>query len=474
MKKVIALVAAAAFVLSMASMASAAHEGRHQLQTSGMLQMDLTYTNNESFSDEKGEKESQTEAHTRLRQYFEYIASENLKATVGYEIDAVWGNSKAPGGADSGDGSNSALAVDTDDFLELKRLNMEFTLPGTETTSKVGIQWVELPSLALGSNLVLNGDMPGVTVSTPVTDTANLTFGWLRKYDSVTTSSSSPGYDAFFAAMPIEQDGFSFDPFAVYSLVGKDAWNGDYTTTTNGTSVEVTRDTNDLEDTATMYHVGTGLQVDTLDPIGMRAGFVYGSLSADNDENDKAGWLADLAVNYKMEAMTPEVFGMYTSGDDDDADDGSERLPTIYNDGLYAVYPSMLFGDPTYLGIGGDGAAGTAALGFTPQGIWAAGATLKSITLTDKLTGTLTAQYVQGTDDEDAVNKDILGDSTLTAEDSAFEVDFAANYKIYEQLSAIMEVGYAKFDYDEKVGTRDNDYKDDPATRIGVGLLYSF
>ena len=467
MRKVIALVAAAVFVLSLAGMASAAHQGKHNLETSGMFQTDFVFFDNENFTDEASQgdaEKDQFEAHQRLRQFFDYVASENLKATVGYEIDAVWGGPKADASADSGV-ARSSTHNDKDDFLELKRANMEFTIPDTETTVKSGIQWIELPSVALGSNPVIAGDMAGVTMSTPLSETMDLTFGWARPFDSVSTDNAAPGMDSFFAALPIGQDGFNVSPFGVYTIIGKDAWNGNY----NSTGA---RQTVPYQDDASMYHLGATFQVDMFDPVGMEASFIYGAQDAENDANEASGYYSDFAINYKMDMMTPELFALYASGNDDDANtDGLGRMPNIYQDGLVSPYPSMIFGDASFLGIGGDGSAGVSLVTYEPTGLTGAGVSLKSIQLSESLSGTFTAGYYQGTNEDDTPAG---GADAFTDEDSAYDITFAANYEIYEQLSAIMEAGYAKADYEDNIRGRGNNYKDEPATRVGLGLLYSF
>ena len=45
---------------------------------------------------------------------------------------------------------------------------------------------------------------------------------------------------------------------------------------------------------------------------------------------------------------------------------------------------------------------------------------------------------------------------------------------MYENLAAIVELGYAKINYDEDLGTRGNDYKDEAAWKMAVGFKYDF
>ena len=477
MKKIIALIAAAAFVLSLATMAPAAHQGRSNLKTTGYLQTSVGGSH--GLSEGSGD----FTAGLRLRQYFDYMASENLKAVVGYEFDSDWGSTSQntnnnPGmiGADIGgdgfsgdnDGQNFGIAI--------QRAMLQFTLPGSEAQIKSGIQYISLPGGAIGVNPVLAGDAAGITMSSPVSDTMDLTLGWTRAMDT-SASYAGPGIDAFFASLPIKQDGFSVSPYASYAIVGKyvdqtlmgSAYYRGFDNMDSGYP--------DLEESANVYWVGTSFDVTMMYPVAMRGSLIYGSMDTDKKVNERAGWYADLSMKYKMEQMTPEVFGWYASGEDDDTTDGSETMPFIYNDAATSKAPSFLVGDMTYLGITSKGVE---KLQSEPAGLWCAGVALNHISLTKSLTGTLMAAYYQGTSDKENGGLNADGESplyqnmgiALTEEDSAWEVTVSSNYEIYENLSAIMEAGYGAADYDEDVWG--DDYKDESAHQVAGGLRYNF
>ncbi|MCF8030969.1 MAG: outer membrane homotrimeric porin [Desulfohalobiaceae bacterium] len=434
-------------MLSWAGMASAAHEGRANLSTSGYLQFGVGFGENENFQEEGDDNFT---ADQRLRQYFDYVASENLSATVGYEFNNVWGSGDAHVGADA------------DSQLQLKRAMVEFTWPETEATMTGGIQFIALPSVAMGSNPVLAGDMAGVTLSTPMGETADLTVGWSRGYDN-TTNNASPGLDSFFAALPVNMDGMSMAPFAMYTVIGQNTNATALTTAPTDYRSGFVTPNGQLSlgnDNANAYWLGSNFEMTMMDPIGVKASFIYGSLNTDQEVNERAGWYADLSVDYEMEAMTPEFFAFYSSGEDDDAADGSEVMPYVFNDGLTSQGPSMMIGDMTSLGITSTGAN---LLQSNPVGLWSAGLSLKHIQLMDKLSATLTGAYYQGTSD-DAVNNPAIA---LTEEDSAWDITASSSYQLYEDLSAIVEAGYAKKDMD-------NNIDDEPATRFAAGFNYSF
>jgi len=270
--------------------------------------------------------------------------------------------------------------------------------------------------------------------------------------------------DTFFAALPVSQDGYSMAPFFAYTAIGKSVRIDSLTEGRTGYRSGFVTPNGQLdlnEDNANAYWAGTNFELTQMDPIGVKASFIYGALNTDEDENERAGWYADLSMNYEMENMTPEIFGFYSSGEDDDADDGSEVMPYIYNDGLTSKAPSMMIGDMTTLGITSPDT--TARLQSNPVGLWSVGASLNHIQLMDRLTGTLTAAYYQGTNDEDAANES----APLSEEDSAWDVTASTHYELYENLSAICEAGYAKVDLDSGDA-------DEPAYRLATGLQYSF
>ena len=313
MKKVIGLMAAAALVLCLASTGMARHvtdEGNADLKTYGMFITGAQYVDNTYFEDD----EAHFTAGQRLRQFFEYKANENLKATVGYEFNETWG-----------DGDNGGeVSADATGQLQLKRANVAFTFPDTELTTKAGIQWVALPGGGLGSNPVMSGDVAGLTMSAPLSDKASLTFGWLRPFDSNRDEDQSiqPGLDVFYAAAPINMDGIGLTPWAAYGMIGDDAlveedWDFtyptdppqigqnptfgiDYSANTiglvsgevldklvtdskndeNPDSVAAALDEIEID---SAYWLGTTYDLTMMDPVQIKGSIIYGAVEASKD-----------------------------------------------------------------------------------------------------------------------------------------------------------------------------------------------
>jgi hypothetical protein len=170
-----------------------------------------------------------------------------------------------------------------------------------------------------------------------------------------------------------------------------------------------------------------------------------------------------------MSMMTPGLFAWYGSGDDDDAGNGSERMPYISPD----------FG-PTSFGFDKPGApiATDSLLSVSGAGTWGVGLQLADISFIENLKHTLRVAYIKGTNDADLVKglatKSPATDGNglyLTDEDSAWEVNFDHTYNIYENLALIVEMGYIKLDVDEDTwGSAEYD----DAMKLGFNLKYSF
>jgi hypothetical protein len=89
------------------------------------------------------------------------------------------------------------------------------------------------------------------------------------------------------------------------------------------------------------------------------------------------------------------------------------------------------------------------------------GAGLNDITFLDKLSTDLYAYYMKGTNHKDNVN-------LFTTDDSYYEMNVNNDYKLYENLSLILEMGYGKVSFDEKKLDNDHLYR-----AVG-GLVYKF
>jgi len=338
-----------------------------------------------------------------------------------------------------------------------------------------------------------------------------LTAGWARAIDGANLEDSigKDEVDVAFLVLPVTMDGIKLNPFFAYTWIGKDSgYNAnlkemldDSTTgeretekeefeTDNGVS-DATADTSlELSDNGNAWWLGISGQVDALDPIVIMFDLNYGKATLNDinytysftgegtlsvgggevpitysettevpiDDVSMAGWYFDLAVDYKMDFMTPELFFVWSSGLKDDDDNKLEFMPYISTEAY----------GPTSFGFAGS--SFTQADGLLPApyangiGVMASGLKLKDMSFVENLTHDFTFMYAKGTSDDD-----IDGDEAIlfADKDNFMEVDLNTKYQMYENLAAIVELGYAKIDFNESSN-------EDAAWKMAVGFKYDF
>ena len=418
-----------------------------------------------SSADDDGNGET-FRARQRARVWFDFIANENLKAVLGLEIgDVTWGSNDSKTGNNVGQNSGGALGTDGVS-IEVKHAYLDFNLPNTNVNIRAGLQPILIPG-NLGS-FIMDDDAAALMISSPINDMVSVAGGWIRAVDledgtqSINDDDNSfeggDEVDTLALLVPVKADGFSVTPYFLYTMIGentveklpmyKDALDD---LNTMGTGLGV------IDDDATMWHAGFSAQIDMFDPIVVLTDFAYGSMALEgtNNDIDIQGFFFDLAVDYKMDFMTPELFFLYTSGAGDDDDEIS-------------VFP-YISGDLNFSSFVFDGSAFSEAdLNDDPSTMpmWAIGLKLKDISFVEDLSHTFTIYYAQGTSDKDG-----WYGKTFAEDDSLIEVNFDSKYQIYDELAAYLELGYYTVDWDdEKVhaGDIEDGYK---AT---LGIKYDF
>jgi hypothetical protein len=465
MKKLVVLAVLAAFILGTAGFASAI-----ELQAKGNWRVHFNYLKDRDF--DKDSEKDKFQAMQRARVQFDFIASENLKGVLQFEIGNVgWGNQK-DGGALNTDGTN----------VKTKHAYIQFAVPGTQVAMKAGLQHLALPS-TYGSH-ILAADAAALAAIIPFNDMMGLTLAWARPYDltqGTFATKVEDEVDVFAAILPITLDGVKLNPFAVYARWGKDFLNDKFGPKTEDADGNVINlfDRSPFKNANQMF-AGLNFTVDMLDPFVIKGDFNYGTVEL-LDDFKASGLVADIALAYKMGMMTPEVFFLYETGEDSKYADGSDskRMPTIGTDGTSWA--------PTSFGMVGSGfGGGTDGImrGFVANlagnefdkywategtiGMWAAGLKLGDITFVDKLTHDLGFLYAKGTNDPANTN-------LFTKDDSYYEVTFDHNYQIYENLAARLELGWGKMDLDDITNNSGrSDKAKDSAWKAAFGFNYRF
>ncbi|MDR3045424.1 MAG: outer membrane homotrimeric porin [Desulfovibrio sp.] len=466
MKRIVTLMLAAMLVLGSVAGASAA-----DIKVKGQWDFAFQWLDNTNFkdNDQDSRSEDDFDARQRLRTQIDIIASENLRGVVFFEIgDTIWGRGTQGG----------ALGADST-VVEVKRSYIDWTVPNTDLMVRMGVQGLALPGAVFGSP-VLDDDVAALTLTYKFNDMVGLTAFWARPYDNNSGNTANSAndmdeLDLFGLVVPVALDGVKITPWAMYGSLGKDVAQGggngaSWNQAAYGLRPLGSPSSQTFGDESTAWWAGAAFEVSMFSPFTFKLDAMYGSVDSDDIgsfDMDRAGWMVLGAVDYKMDMMTPGIFAWYASGDDDDATNGSERMPYVMPD----------FG-PTTFGFDKPGApiATDSVVSVSGTGMWGVGVQLANISFVENLKHTLRVVYMQGTNDEDmaaaAVNPAQTDNGIyMTDKDSAWEVNFDHFYKIYENLDLIVEMGYIKADFDEDAWGTD-DFSD--AWKLGFNLKYSF
>ncbi|WP_415717654.1 outer membrane homotrimeric porin [Maridesulfovibrio sp.] len=411
----------------------------------------------------------------RARAQFRFIANENLWGVLYTEYRTIYGTN----------GVNNGGINDGDDDLRVKNAYLQYRFPGTEILTTAGRINVNLPGAASDNMILGDADLDVFMLETPITDQIAIAGAFIRIQDRWLNDSgtwngdgveSDDELDAFYAALPITIDGISATPYFLYANMGKNI------------DVATTDLVGLLGPNPTAYNknlgawwLGTSFEMDMFDPIVFAADLAYGSVDADKKNNDRDGFFMDASLAYTgLDFVKPKLVFAYSTGEDDDSDNGSERMPIIDN--------NFAFGTSYF---GGGAFTGNVDLDSQQQiGMWVLGLQLEDISFIEKLSHDINFLFIKGTNDADLIKNGrataasgISADGTfLTDEDTAYEVDFTTRYQIYDELSAVVELAYVAVDFDDDTwktsnlpgGVARGNGDEDPMLKCVVGLMYSF
>ncbi len=478
MKRLITLAIAVAFILGTVGMVKAA-----ELTISGGdFRVHGNYVKNPYFQDDF--EDDKFNLYQRFRTTFNFVANENLKAVAqlqfgGEGTDSRWG-----------DPSDRGLPGGAVRDVHFRQLYLDFMIPNTDARVKAGHQWWALPN-TLGSH-IFDWRAPALSISTPINDMVGVTLAYARTADEFNRAfdlrkgdfrTSQDEIDHFVAIVPVTMDGFSINPFFHYARVGK--YVGEYVDSEDFLGLGVNTgilDTVGDERAQNIYWFGVNATVDMFDPIVVHADFNYGY--ADNPRSGlrgTRGWVATLAGEYKMDMMTPMLFGLYESGESrssGDADSKGKIMPQLAGDLTWSSFStggSQFGGTSWYAGDNLISGWSTGAVGR-----WGVGLKLQDISFMDRLSHQFLVAYYQGTNKWDERNYGLF-----TTKDRAWEVNFDTTYQIYENLAAILELGYLSYSLksgtigevgvnEETVELDRKDLADDAAWKAAFGFRYRF
>ncbi|NDV19334.1 outer membrane homotrimeric porin [Pseudodesulfovibrio sp. JC047] len=454
MKRLTLLAVALTMVLGMAATSFAAPE----VTISGNVLVNAVWRDNWDFAagnDNVAKSEKEMNIRQRADLYFTVTANENLKAVIGFRsVRGDWGQ-----GGMMADESGSGAA----NTIDLRDAYLDFNWPGTSVNVKAGLMPIGLPAAVGGASMILNARTTGVLVSSPITENISVLGGFARAADGNTdaavSASDDSAIDNWIVALPMNFEGFSVSPFFMYAPMGVNA---------GGTANAIAGMTNQtagatpVDGIENAWWAGSSFAMTMFDPFVVSADLNYGSVSGDKEQYDRSGWLFDVAVDYTgFDFMNLSLTYAYTTGEDDDATNGSERLPSQIND--WAI-GSFWFGGG--LITGDDLDSDKDNIGFHTVALSATG--IQSFA--EGLTHDAHIVYAKGTNDKKMANK-VYG-ATLTEDDAMWEVDFNTMYKIYDELTMYNGIGYVNLDLDEDAWGAEKDGGD--AWKFQIGMVYQF
>lgn len=464
MKKLATLLLAAGLIFG----ASQPQASATDFKASGIWDFNFEWNNTSFYKSDKGDTFN---AKQRLRTQIEAIASESLKGVLFLEIgDQNWG--RASQGASIGtDGT----------VIEVRYSYIDWVVPNTDLKVRMGLQPIALPSFVGGGSPILDHDAAGILVNYQFNENVGLSAFWMRAEHGNSSYKHGDDLDVLGLTLPLNGDGWALTPWGAYGFVGRNSLvNGDWDTETGLLPQGIYGDDASLSNSnnkVPAWWLGVGGELTYFDPFRIAFDFAYGKVHWDDISQfmdlDRAGWLAMLSVDYKMDNMTPGLMFWYSSGDDSDPYDGSERIPIMRSQWA-----------PTSFGFdGGFGISSCDILGVSPGGSWGVLAQIQDISFMEDLSHTLRVGYYIGTNDEDAVRNGttLFADSFsypiyLTRKDHMLEVNLENQYKIYENLIFALDMGYLHLDYDDDVWryAMDTDNIEKNVWKVGVNLRYAF
>ena len=476
MKRIVTLLLAAGLVLGAAAGSQAA-----DIKAKG----NWTFTwqlGDQTFAKHSG-KDNFT-AKQRLRTQIDVIASESLKGVLFLEMgDQNWGK------------SNDGASLGTDGkIIKVRYSYVDWVIPQTDAKVRMGLQNFSLPGFISNSPILGGGaaDGAGITLSGQFTENVGASLFWLRAENDnngeYRGNPSSNAMDFVGLTVPMTFDGVKVTPWAMYGFVGRDSFenagaSGDQKKLLQGLlPLGVSNKTltgNSLTDRhGDAWWAGFTTELKVLDPFRFALDATYGrvdlgeGLSTKGKKIDvkREGWIVSALAEYKMESVTPGLTAWYSSGDDANVNNGSERLPTINPDVKVTSY-------------GFDGTNFCRAqqvLGTSVDGTFGIVAHLKDISFFEDLSHTLRVAFYRGTNNTENVRQKMITKPSetvssmyyMTTADKAWEANVDSEYKIYKNLSLFLELGYIRMDLDSNVW---KDYESKKNNFKGaVCVLYSF
>jgi hypothetical protein len=440
-------------------------------------------------------------AEQRIRLQIDAVASESLSGTVYFEIgNTRWGHAASGG----------ALGADAK-MVEVKRAYVDWAVPDTDLSFRMGIQALTFPNAACGS-AIADDDAAGVSFSWKFSENASLIGMWARPLNDNYTSIGEAGtgndknnfldnFDLFMLGVPLAFDGVEVTPWVMYGLVGQNAFREhphyalDYTmsafysdrwmhrwgTDAAGNPVELNGFGRKGKAWTSAFWAGLPVKLTLWDPLSIEFDVNYGYVEGVGRgtimrsdgrqrryDTRREGWLAKALVEYKMDWGVLGLFGWYGSGDDGNPSNGSERMPSVSPCAWFTSF------------FGGGNLDWPSNGYFTERnlslsGTWGIGAQIRDVSFVDDLKHTFRVAWWGGTNSPKMAKyasgparfDSNWGEASytanepevyLTTSDGLLEFNLVNSYKMYDNFEVNFELGYVVNFVDQSTWRKANNF----------------
>ncbi|MFP5221689.1 MAG: hypothetical protein ACLGSA_05315 [Acidobacteriota bacterium] len=358
---------------------------------------------------------------------------------------------------------NGFLTVDNPAVaVQVFKAYLQVRIPGTQVQVTAGKQTVTLPqSAAFWGSVVFDSEMGALAARIPLAEGLDLALGYgrpLSYQNALEDVAASPRnvLDMAFLTLAYGSEDFSVTPWAALALSVNARGAHPY-----GSSPEGPPDLGYIRQE--LYSLGyfmgrPGYRQDVAPTLWGGAAVkwavgdvcLYADVTAasgglgDAGKNLRRGLFADAALEYTgFNEVMPRLFGWWSTGEDADIANGSERMPAVVR--TWNAGGSYLFSS-------GQTYDNTTSIYASPIGAFGLGATLDKIVLTDSLSSRLTAIYMRGTNDPAPLRRSVALNGpgymvtmgkNLSANEYLVGVNFDHAYAVTPELKLIVETGWA-------------------------------
>ncbi|WP_051272265.1 outer membrane homotrimeric porin [Fundidesulfovibrio putealis] len=418
----------------------------------------------------------------RLRLRTDVTQGDNLGFTLWLQVNNTpWGN-------DYLTVDNPAVSV------QVFKAYLQFTVPGTDVQVTAGKQTVTLPqSEAFNGSVVMDTELGALAAKIPLAEWADLILGYGRPLSYVNALedvAASPRniLDMAFLSLPFSSETFSVTPWTALALSMNAQGAHPYVGSPDGAPDlgYIRQELYSLgyfagrpgyrQDTASTLWGGAASKL-AVQNVALYADLIGASGGlGDAGKNKRRGLFADMALEYTgFDRVTPRVFGWWSTGEDADIANGSERMPALVRTwnagGSYLFSTGQTFDNST-------------SVYASPIGAWGIGVTLDRMSLMEDLSSRLTAVYMRGTNDPAPLRRSVALNGpgymvtmgkNLSVNEYLMGVNFDHAYAVTPQLKLIVETGFAHPGGLQKSiwGARFVNAAQD-SWKVAAGFLYSF